>query len=91
MKRYILNIFLLVPFQFIFGQTYKYFDCGLFSFDYPSVFKTTPIQNAPHMVLKLESDNYIFSASYWDKGFEKIKLRLLSYFSNKASPHSPTR
>ena len=54
----------------VFGQTSKTFDCGLFSFDYPSSFKPIPIQNAPHMVLKLESDSYIFTASYWDKGFD---------------------
>lgn len=53
-----------------FGQTSKTFDCGLFFFDYPSNFKPIPIQNAPHMVLKLESDSYIFTASYWDKGFD---------------------
>ena len=50
------------------AQSVKTFDCGLFSFDYPTSFKSIPIQNAPHMVLKLESANYIFSASYWDKG-----------------------
>lgn len=44
------------------------FDCGLFSFEYPKSFKTTPIQNAPHMVLKLESEDYFMSASYWDYG-----------------------
>ena len=44
------------------------FDCGLFSFEYPRTFKTTPIQNAPHMVLKLESEDYYISASYWDYG-----------------------
>ena len=50
-------------------QSLRTFDCGLFSFEYPITFKNSPIQNAPHMVLKLESDEYFFSASYWDKGF----------------------
>ena len=45
------------------------FECDLFSLDYPSSFNPVPIQNAPHMVLKLESSNYILSASHWDKRF----------------------
>ena len=44
------------------------FDCGLFSLEYPKIFKKSPIQNAPHMVLKLESEEYFISASYWDYG-----------------------
>lgn len=51
------------------AQTVKTFECDLFSLDYPSSFKPVPIQNAPHMVLKLESSNYILSASHWDKRF----------------------
>ena len=50
------------------SETDVIYDCGLFSFTYPSTFKTIPIQNAPHMILKLESDDYIFSVSYWDYG-----------------------
>ena len=42
------------------------FDCGLFSLEYPSSFHSIPIQNSPHMVLKLENDSCIFSASYWE-------------------------
>lgn len=69
MKRTLFVICLvIIPFLIVNGQGYKNFDCGLFSLDYPSIFKSTPIQNAPHMVLKLESDSYFFSASYWDKG-----------------------
>ena len=47
------------------------FDCGLFSFEYPRTFKTSPIQNAPHMVLKLESEDCFMSASYWDYKIDK--------------------
>ncbi len=46
------------------GATKK-FDCGLFSLDYPSRYSSTPIQNSPHMVLKITSDDSYFSASYW--------------------------
>ena len=60
----------LFSFLMTYGQASKTFDCGLFSFDYPTSFKPASIQNAPHMVLKLESDSYVFTASYWDKGFD---------------------
>ena len=30
----------------------KTFDCGLFSFEYPSYYSNNPIQESPHMVLK---------------------------------------
>ena len=49
--------------------TNKSFDCGLLSFEYPSSFKNAPIQQAPHMVLKLESKDYFFSISYWDNEY----------------------
>ena len=68
MKKYTLYFFLVFMCNFINAQSVKTFDCGLFSFEYPTSFKSIPIQSAPHMVLKLESANYIFSASYWDKG-----------------------
>lgn len=72
MKNYIIVLcYILVPFLPTNGQNFKKFDCGLFSFDYPTVFKPSAINNAPHMVLKLQSDSYIFSASYWDKGFSE--------------------
>ena len=48
------------------AQIMKTFDCGLFSLDYPASFRSIPIQNAPHMVLKIESNDYTASASYWD-------------------------
>ena len=68
MKKYTLYFFLVFMCNYINAQSVKTFDCGLFSFEYPTSFKSIPIQSAPHMVLKLESANYIFSASYWDKG-----------------------
>lgn len=71
MKKSILFILFVCLSDMLNAQTMKTFDCGLFSLDYPSSFKSVPIQNAPHMVLKLESDNYILSASYWDKGLDK--------------------
>ena len=43
----------------------KKFDCGLFSLDYPSRYSSTTIQDSPHMVLKITSDDSYFSASYW--------------------------
>jgi len=49
--------------------TYKSFDCELLSFEYPSSFRNVPIQQAPHMVLKLESKDYFFSISYWDNEY----------------------
>ena len=72
MKRlFIVICSIIIPWSFSYGQENKIFDCGLFSFEYPSTYKTSPIQNAPHMVLKLESDKYFFSASYWDKGLSE--------------------
>lgn len=71
MKRYItFGLFILFWISFVSAQQLKTYDCKHFSFEYPSAFKSTTIQNAPHMVLKLDSDNYILSASYWDKGFD---------------------
>lgn len=46
------------------NQTTKTFDCGSFSLEYPDSFETTPIQNAPHAVLKLVSDYCFWAASY---------------------------
>lgn len=51
-------------------QSSKTFDCGLFSFEYPSCFKPITIQSAKHMVLKLESEDYILSASYWERDID---------------------
>ena len=46
------------------NQTTTTFDCGSFSLEYPDSFKATPIQNAPHAVLKLVSDYCFWAASY---------------------------
>lgn len=70
MKRTIFTLFLFCVVCCLNAQNTKTFDCGLFSFEYPISYKAAPIQNAPHMVLKLEHGSAFFSASYWDKGFE---------------------
>lgn len=48
------------------AQGNKTFDCNLLSFEYPSNFVSSPILNAPHMILKVQSEDYIFSISYWE-------------------------
>lgn len=40
-----------------------------FSLTYPSDYIPVAIKNAPHMHLKLQNNNYQFTASYWDKGY----------------------
>ena len=62
----IITLVSLRPFN---AQSYTTFDCGLLSFEYPSSFMNVPIQQAPHMVLKLESKDYFFSISYWDNEY----------------------
>lgn len=69
MKRIILVTLLVFVFGHVCAQNTRNFDCGLFSLDYPSYYQKSPIQNAPHMVLKLEGSSDFVSASYWDKGF----------------------
>ena len=61
-------IALISLFSCVSAQSNRTFDCDLLSFEYPIAFKTIPIQNAPHMLLKLESDDYFFSISHWKKG-----------------------
>lgn len=48
-------------------QTTKRFNCELFSFRYPSTFKTERIYNAPHMYLKISSPKYLVTLSGWNK------------------------
>lgn len=48
------------------AQSTRTYYCDLFEFTYPLSYKVTPITNAPHMVLKLEDEKHLFSASYWD-------------------------
>lgn len=68
-KIFFFIIITLVSITTINAQSYKTFDCGLLSFEYPSSFKNVTIQQAPHMVLKLESKDYFFSISYWDNEY----------------------
>ncbi|MGN0231760.1 MAG: hypothetical protein ACI4A8_06075 [Muribaculaceae bacterium] len=71
MKRTIIVFLSLIcVFNYVNAQSSKTFDCGLFSLEYPICYNFSPIKNAPHMVLKLESKNSYLSVSYWDKGFE---------------------
>lgn len=70
MKKLFLLFVSCFAYVFVQAQSDKIFDCGLFSFEYPNEFKNVPIQNAPHMVLKLESDTYFVSASFWDYGLD---------------------
>lgn len=48
------------------AQGYKTFDSGLFSFEYPSKFNNERINNSPHMLLKLMSDDCILTIAQWD-------------------------
>lgn len=69
MRRVFFITIILISVLAINAQTTKTFDCGLLSFEYPSNFKNIPIQQAPHMILKLESQDYFFSISCWEKGY----------------------
>lgn len=73
---------LLSPYMVINAQSNKTFDCDMFSFEYPPTFKPYPISNAPHMLLKLESHDYILSASYRDAGIHGNKSIWDYDFSN---------
>lgn len=69
MKKLFTLILLIFVYSGLLAQ--KTFDSGLLSFTYPSYFKNSPINNAPHMMLKLESDKYFFSISSWDYGIDE--------------------
>lgn len=51
-----------------FAQTQNNFVCEKFSLSYPSTYKKVAIINAPHMKLKLQDNQRLFTASYWNKG-----------------------
>ena len=51
------------------SQSLSSFDCDLFTFNYPSSYKPMEVINSPHMLLKLEGDEYVITVSCWDKGF----------------------
>lgn len=69
MKRIILFLFSLVCFAMN-AQTMRHFECDLFSFNYPSSYKPAPINDAPHMVLKIANADKTFSISCWDYGID---------------------
>lgn len=70
------------------AQENKTFDSEHLSFSYPSKYKTISIENAPHMLLKLESNNELFSISegrlefnatdVWDDKFYEIYKKSLA-------------
>ena len=70
MKRFIITI-LFICVNIIIIAAQKTFDCDMLSFTYPSYFKKAIINNAPHMLLKLESDKYFFSISSWKYHIDK--------------------
>jgi hypothetical protein len=61
----------MISATFAVAQSMKQYSGKNFSLSYPSSYTPAPINNAPHMCLKLKNDNYIFTASYWDKGYSE--------------------
>ena len=72
MEKFLLSFLLLIASlcESYASQSMKHFKCDLFSFDYPSYYKTEPITNAPHMRMNVSCPKYMFTGSYWDKEFE---------------------
>ena len=66
MKRFLSIVFLVFICVSNFVHAQKIFDCDVLSFTYPSSFNIATINNAPNMLLKLESNEYFFSISSWD-------------------------
>lgn len=72
-KSFLLLLVVVFQSMVINAQSNKTFDSDLFSIEYPASFKSSPIQNAPHMLLKLESNDYYFSISCWNSGIDENK------------------
>lgn len=68
MKKLLLLLFLSFTIS-SFSQTKKNYVCERFSLSYPSSYKMVAINNAPHMKLKIQDNQRMFTASYWYKGF----------------------
>lgn len=64
---------LLVNLSFAQISTSKVYksDFGHFSFEYPSYLEQQKINNAPHMLLKLDSKNYSLTLALWEYDFER--------------------
>ncbi len=62
-------ICLILSASFADAQRMQIYKGERFTLSYPSDYATVPIQNAPHMCLKLGNERYLFTASYWDKGY----------------------
>lgn len=66
------RILLLFPLLFAISgvaQTKRSFVCEQFSLSYPSSYKEVAINNAPHMKLKLQDNQRLFTASCWFKDY----------------------
>lgn len=53
------------------GSANMNYDNDVLSFSYPVTYKSVSIQDASHMLLKLESERKIFSISCWDYGYDE--------------------
>lgn len=53
------------------GSANMNYDNDVLSFTYPVTYKSVSIQDAPHMLLKLESERKNFSISCWDYGYDE--------------------
>lgn len=64
---------LLVSVSFSQNSTSKAYksEVGHFSFVYPSYLEQQKINNAPHMLLKLDSKKYSFTFALWEYDFER--------------------
>lgn len=87
MKKLIFTFLVIIVSLDLIAQNIKTFDSKYLLFSYPAKYKTTSIENAPHMLLKLESKNDFFSISIgriefnaidaWDDNFyEEYKKSL---------------
>ena len=63
--------FLLTSFLIVCSQENKSFDGELFTFDYPSTYKSVTTNNSSTMVLKLASDSYYVSISIKEKNLDE--------------------
>jgi len=75
MKRILILAFasLLATLSFAQNSTSKVYksEIGHFSFTYPAYLEQQKINNASHMLLKLDSKNYSLSISLWEYDFER--------------------
>ena len=65
------NLFLLLPFLIMSCSRSQTFENSLFKLHYPNNYRESDIYNAPHMLIKLESKDALFSISYWEYNIDK--------------------